>query len=355
VTDPELRRRVEDLCDAALSRDVGERPAFVAAACGHDAALRREVEALLAHAPRAERFLEASIGEVAAHVLAVDRRASLTGRQIGWYQILSLLGTGGMGDVYRARDTRLGRDVAIKVVANVFLSDPERLARFEHEARVLATLNHPHIGAIYGLEEAGGVRGLVLELVEGETLADRLSRGPLPFQEALAIARQIAEALEAAHDRGIIHRDLKPANIKVRSDGTVKVLDFGPAKIAEQVLGGRVSTFSISNNGTLAFLGGLSAESQLTWFDRTGKRLGSVGPAAVYLNPALSPDGRFVAFNRGSPSDVWVLDLDRAGANKITSNAAEDRMPVWSPNGPSVTVGSRSRMTLPYWLSDRRQ
>ena len=208
-----------------------ERAAFVAAACGPDEALRHEVEALLAHAQTAERFLESPIGELAAHVLADDHRASLAGLQIGSYQILSLLGTGGMGDVYRARDTRLGRDVAIKVVANVFLSDPERLARFEHEARVLATLNHPHIGAIYGLEEAGGVRGLVLELVEGATLAERLATGPLPIQEALSVARQIAEALEAAHEKGIIHRDLKPANIKITPDGTVKVLDFGLAKV----------------------------------------------------------------------------------------------------------------------------
>ena len=231
MTDPERRRRVDDLCDAALVRDVRERAAFVAAACGHDEALRREVEALLAHAQTAERFLEAPIGEVAAHVLADNHRASLAGRQIGSHQILSLLGAGGMGDVYRARDTKLGRDVAIKVVANVFLSDPERLARFEREARVLATLNHPHIGAIYGLEEAGGVRGLVLELVEGATLAERLALGPLPIQEALTVARQIAEALEAAHEKGIIHRDLKPANIKITPDGTVKVLDFGLAKV----------------------------------------------------------------------------------------------------------------------------
>jgi Tol biopolymer transport system component len=206
----------------------------VAAACGHDEALRREVDTLLAHAQTAERFLESPIGEVAAHVLADDRRASLMGRQIGSYQILSLVGAGGMGDVYRARDTKLGRDVAIKVVADVFLSDPERLARFEREARVLATLNHPHIGAIYGLEEAGGVRGLVLELVEGATLAERLAAGPLPIQEALTFARQIAEALEAAHEKGIIHRDLKPANIKITPDGSVKVLDFGLAKVFAQ-------------------------------------------------------------------------------------------------------------------------
>jgi Tol biopolymer transport system component len=231
VTDPERRRRVEELCDAALDRDAHERAAFVAAACGPDQALRAEVEALLAHAPTAEGFLEASMGEVAAQVLADEHGAALVGRQIGPYRILSLLGKGGMGEVYRARDTKLGRDVAIKVVADAFLSDPERLARFEREARVLATLNHPHIGAIYGLEESDGVRGLVLELVEGATLAERLALGPLPIQEALTVARQIADALEAAHDKGIIHRDLKPANIKITPDGSVKVLDFGLAKV----------------------------------------------------------------------------------------------------------------------------
>ena len=137
-----------------------------------------------------------------------------------------------MGEVYRARDTTLGRDVALKVLPEAFTSDPDRLARFEREARVLASLNHPNIGTIYGLEEADGgkSRALVLELVEGPTLADRIAQGPIPLDEALPIARQIAEALEAAHEAGVIHRDLKPANVKVKTDGTVKVLDFGLAK-----------------------------------------------------------------------------------------------------------------------------
>jgi serine/threonine-protein kinase len=135
-----------------------------------------------------------------------------------------------MGQVYRARDTRLHRDVALKVLPESFALDPNRLARFRREAHVLAALNHPNIGAIYGFEELDGVSALVLELVEGPTLADRLTQGPMPLDEALPIARQIAEALEAAHDQGIIHRDLKPANIKLRPDGTVKVLDFGLAK-----------------------------------------------------------------------------------------------------------------------------
>ena len=160
--------------------------------------------------------------------------------RLGVYQIVSPLGAGGMGEVYRARDTKLGRDVAIKVLPTSFAADPERLARFEREARLLASLNHPNIGAIYGVEEAPGFTALVLELVEGETLAARIARKPsalspppltgLPLAEALSIARQIADALDAAHERGIVHRDLKPANIVLTSDGVVKVLDFGLAK-----------------------------------------------------------------------------------------------------------------------------
>ena len=152
------------------------------------------------------------------------------GTTLGVYQVTAKIGEGGMGEVWQARDTKLDRDVALKVLPEAFTSDPDRLARFEREAKVLASLNHPNIGSIYGLEEAEGVRALVLELVEGPTLADRIKQGPIPLDEALPIAKQIAEALEAAHERGVIHRDLKPANIKVKDDGTVKVLDFGLAK-----------------------------------------------------------------------------------------------------------------------------
>jgi len=155
------------------------------------------------------------------------------GARLGAFEILSLAGSGGMGEVYKARDTRLDRTVAIKILPQLFTSNPDRLARFEREARVLASFNHPHIGAIYGLEEAGGMQALVLELVDGDTLADRIARGPLSIQDALAIARQIADVLAAAHERGIIHRDLKPANIKITPGGVVKVLDFGLAKIVE--------------------------------------------------------------------------------------------------------------------------
>ena len=164
------------------------------------------------------------------------------GTRLGPYEITAEIGAGGMGVVYRARDTRLQRNVAIKVLPDTLAADPDRLARFQREAQVLASLNHPNIAAIYGLEEqpdvvsgfSRTVRALVLELVEGETLADRIARGPIPVDDALAIAKQIAEALETAHEQGIIHRDLKPANIKVRPDGTVKVLDFGLAKALSQ-------------------------------------------------------------------------------------------------------------------------
>ena len=152
------------------------------------------------------------------------------GSRLRHYNVTALIGEGGMGEVYRARDTKLDRDVALKVLPDLFANDPERLGRFQREAKVLASLNHPNIGHIYGLEEAEGTKALVLELVEGPTLADRIKEGPIPIDEALPIARQIAEALEAAHEAGVIHRDLKPANIKVREDGTVKVLDSGLAK-----------------------------------------------------------------------------------------------------------------------------
>ena len=153
------------------------------------------------------------------------------GAKLGSYEILGLLGAGGMGEVYRARDTKLKREVAIKVLPDTFSRDAERVSRFQREAEVLASLNHPHIAAIYDFADAAGSRFLVLELVDGETLADRIARGPIPIEEALQIARQIAEALEAAHEKGITHRDLKPANIKITPDGNVKVLDFGLAKV----------------------------------------------------------------------------------------------------------------------------
>jgi serine/threonine protein kinase len=153
------------------------------------------------------------------------------GTKLGPYELAAEIGAGGMGVVYRARDTRLNRDVALKILPEAFAADADRLARFQREARVLASLNHPNIAAIHGLEESDDTTALVLELVEGPTLAERLARGAIPVEEALTIGRQIVAALEAAHEAGITHRDVKPGNIKLRSDGTVKALDFGLAKV----------------------------------------------------------------------------------------------------------------------------
>ena len=163
------------------------------------------------------------------------------GFRFGPYEVLGPLGAGGMGEVYRAHDAKLHRDVALKILPDLVAGDPDRLARFQREAQVLASLNHPNIGGIHGFQEADGIGALVLELVEGPTLADRIAEGPMALEDALAVARQIAEALEAAHDRGIIHRDLKPSNIKLRPDGTVKVLDFGLAKAVDATMSGAVS------------------------------------------------------------------------------------------------------------------
>ncbi len=157
----------------------------------------------------------------------------MIGKSVAHYQIIEKIGQGGMGEVFRATDTRLKHDVALKVLPESFAQDPQRMARFTREAQVLASLNHPAIGAIHGLEEEDGVRTLVLELIEGEDLSERIAKGPTPFEETLKIALQIAEALEAAHDKGIIHRDLKPANVKITPEGQVKVLDFGLAKAIE--------------------------------------------------------------------------------------------------------------------------
>jgi len=225
---PDRWQQVAELYDAAVERDPAARAAFLAERCPHDSDLRREVESLLAQ-EHTGVVVDRGMLEVASAVLEGVSRLD-SGATLGPYRVDALIGAGGMGEVYRARDTNLNRDVALKVLPESFTRDPDRLARFTREAQVLASLNHPNIAAIHGFEDRGDVHALVLELVDGPTLADRIVRGPLPPTEALTIARQIADALAAAHERGIIHRDLKPANVKVRDDGTVKVLDFGLAK-----------------------------------------------------------------------------------------------------------------------------
>ncbi len=205
------------------------------------------------------------------------------GTRLGPYEVRGSLGAGGMGEVYRGRDARLQRDVALKILPEALTRDRDHLRRFEREAQVLASLNHPHIASLYGLEEANGVRALVMELVDGPTLAERISSGPMVPDEALAIAVQVAEALEAAHEQGIIHRDLKPANIKVRSDGTVKVLDFGLAK----VYASEASRVDIQNSPTIT---------------GTGTQSGVILGTAAYMSPEQS---------RGRPvdrrTDIWAF------------------------------------------------
>ena len=192
--------------------------------------------------------------------------ALASGTKLGPYEILAPLGAGGMGEVYRARDAKLSRDVALKIISPEFAHDEQRMARFQREAQVLASLNHTHIASIYGFEESGNIRALVMELVEGPTLAERIKQGPIPLEEALPIAKQIAEALESAHERGIIHRDLKPANIKLTHDGKVKVLDFG---LAKALMDGS-SSQDISNSPTLTM-----AEARTVTLTGDGRPLAS--------------------------------------------------------------------------------
>ena len=316
-TDPDRRAVVERLSHEALTRPAGERLAFLRDTCAGDETLLREVESLLAR-------------------LASTSGSAMTGRRVGVYQLHELLGAGGMGEVYRARDTKLGREVAIKFLPPAFTSDPDRLARFEREARTLAMLNHPHIGAIYGFEESdsspgsgqAAVRGLVLELVEGQTLAERIARGALPIAEALTIARQIADALDAAHEKGIVHRDLKPPNIKITPAGVAKVLDFGLAKLDAR---GAFDAEAFSRLPTMAI---------------GGTREGVIVGTAVYMSPEQA---------RGKPvdkrTDIWafgcvlfeMLTGRLAFAGETVSDtvaAILEREPEWQvlPDTTSVTV-----------------
>src|SRR5215510_10744159 len=211
------------------------------------------------------------------------------GTRVGGYEIVSSIGAGGMGEVHRAIDTKLKRQVAIKVLPELLAGDPDRLARFQREAEVLASLNHPHIAAIYGLEDSTDVKALVMELVEGPTLADRIAQGPIALDDALPIAKQIAEALEAAHEQGIIHRDLKPANIKIKADGSVKVLDFGLAKLAEP------SAIAGPNSSPLSLSPTITSPALMTG---VGVLLGT----AAYMSPEQAK-GR----EGGTRSDVWAF------------------------------------------------
>ena len=335
-------RHVEDLCHAALACDAEERTAFLENACRGDEGLRHEVESLLAQESSAERFMSVPAAVLAGSAGLDQPARTLIGARFGSYTIRSLLGIGGMGEVYRAHDETLGREVAIKVLSPAFTTEPERRARFEREARMLATLNHPHIGAIYGVEEADGVRALVLELVEGETLAERIA-GPgrargsdtpgLSVSESLTIARQIAEALEAAHEKGIVHRDLKPANIKITPDGAVKVLDFGLAKVATP-----------DNLGS----------------DPSQSRAGAVFGTAAYMSPEQAR-----GHNVDKRADIWafgcVLFEMLTGRAAFAGDTASDtiakileREPDWSALPSAAPVAIR-RLLFRCLIKDSKQ
>jgi hypothetical protein len=266
------------------------------------------------------------------------------GTRIGPYEVLSVIGAGGMGEVYLARDPRLQRNVALKILPEIFAADPDRRARLEREAQVLASLSHPHIGAIYGFEDADGLHALVLELVEGETLAERIARGPIPVDEALPLARQLAEALDAAHEQGIVHRDLKPANIKITPQGVVKVLDFGLAKLADD-----------SSSGAMPSSPSLNPTMTAQPLTQVGMLLGT----AAYMSPEQAK-GR----QADKRSDIWafgcVLYEMLAGRTAFHGNSIVDTIgavlhsePAWEKL-PSEIPGSTRRLLTRCLQKDRR-
>jgi serine/threonine-protein kinase len=313
--EPERWKRIRGVLEEALEQPPEEWSHFLDRACGSDEDLRREVESLLARAGEAENLLENP------PVSGAEKRddspeRSLVGRSLTHYEILDEIGRGGMGVVYRARDNELGREVAIKVLPEEFLEGAERLARFEREARLLATLNHPHIATIHELGRSEEVHFLVMELVDGEDLSQRIARGPIPVQEALLLLKQIAEALAVAHEKGIVHRDLKPANVKTTPDGKVKVLDFGLAKA--------VAVDSSPSD--------LSRSPTLT---REGAERGVILGTAAYMSPEQA-EGKTL----DRRTDIWsfgcvfyeALTGRRAFAGKTVSDTIEfilEREPDW--------------------------
>ena len=228
--DPERWRQLRELFDTALPLPAPERAVFVARSCEGDPDLQRTLESLLEHSLDTGASFEQALNEAIDPEGSFAKGRDLVGRTLGRYRILEKIGEGGMGEVYRATDTSLGRDVAIKIVPEHFARDPERLARFEREARALASLSHSSIATIHGIEQAEEIRFLVLELLDGETLRSRLERGPLAIQEVVRLAAEIASGLAQAHEARIVHRDLKPDNLMLTEEGAIKILDFGLAK-----------------------------------------------------------------------------------------------------------------------------
>src|SRR5712691_447685 len=230
---PEQWHRVKELFEAALEYVPEERSAFVGQACAGDESLRSEVKSLLSSYEQEKSFMETPAAALAAQSLAKEESAALVGQQLGHYQIIRELGRGGMGVVYLAQDTSLGRPVALKLLPAHLTSDPDRLRRFEREARAASALNHPNILTIYEIAQIDGLQFIATEFIDGVTLRERIASKELKLGEALIITEQMASALVAAHEACIVHRDIKPENVMLRRDGYVKVLDFGLAKLTE--------------------------------------------------------------------------------------------------------------------------
>ena len=321
---PERWRQIDKLLDDALDKKASQREAFVAEACGDDEELRDKLETLLESYARAEGFIEGSALEVAARKIV--KHHDLVGRQIGSYQITSSLGEGGMGEVYQATDTKLEREVAIKVLPDAFAQDPQRFARFEREAKLLASLNHPNIAAIYDLQQHDRMHYLVLELVTGKTLAEHSKAGPLLMKEALELGCQVAEALEAAHAQGIVHRDLKPENIKLTSEDKIKLLDFGLAKAYEKdgaISGGKSPVITEGKGivlGTAAYMSPEQARGKevderadiwsfgcVLYEMLAGKRAFEGGTVSDTLALVLEREPHWEALPEGIPSPLRTL------------------------------------------------
>ncbi|MGA7413075.1 MAG: protein kinase, partial [Bryobacteraceae bacterium] len=339
--EPERWRRVEELYHRALEMDAVRVAEFLEDSCGDDTVLRREVESLLAREKEAEHFIESPALEVIGKLVAKERVAAggegiLIGSAVSHYRVIDELGAGGMGVVYRAKDSKLKREVALKMLPAFFAGDPERMARFQREAEVLASLNHHNIAAIYGITDSGDARALVMELVEGETLPKGLA-----LDSALHYAKQIADALEYAHERGVIHRDLKPANVKVTSEGTVKLLDFGLAKAIEDPAAPRGDP---ANSPTVTL----------------GTRVGVILGTAAYMSPEQA-SGK-TADRR---ADVWsfgaVLFEMLSGKRPFEGESVSDTLamvlkvdPDWNAL-PRETPASIRRLVQRCLTKDRKQ
>src|SRR5215831_13524923 len=364
---PERLRRIEELYHAAREGTAEERAALLAQT---DPELRREVELLLSD-PSGSEFLDRPAIQNAPELLADSTVTVLAaGVSLGPYRIEGKIGEGGMGAVYRATDTRLGREVALKFLSPWLARDAEYMARFEREAKVLASLNHPNIAIVHGLEESNGTRALVMELVEGPTLAARIAEGPIPLKEALRVAEAIAEGLEAAHEKGIVHRDLKPGNVKISPEGGVKVLDFGLAKMSGTPSGPAQDPSALTGEtepgtilGTVGYMSPEQASGKpadkradiwafgvVLWEMLTGKRLFAGETVSHTLAEVLAAPIDFDKLPKETPPAIRNLVrrcLERDAKNRLR-DIGEARIALQAClSGSAVTVAAEKELALP--------